>query len=140
MLLDMRERLSNQIAALKGDSLKREDSVNSMEDGTDAFERQFALTIASSEQQSLSAIDEALRRIDEGTYGVCEACGGLVERPRLKALPFVRLCIGCQSASEKGKARFRVGLGAERMDVPSDAVAEAVATASEEAGGTSNGD
>ena len=52
-------------------------------------------------------VDDALRRIDEGRYGVCEGCHQSVEKPRLKALPFVRLCIGCQSEREKGKVRHR---------------------------------
>jgi RNA polymerase-binding transcription factor DksA len=106
-LLALRERLTGQIRALKGESLMRADSVYSPEDGTDAFDRQFALSIVSSENDSVFEIDEALRRIDEGTYGVCEQCGGAIERPRLKALPFVRNCVACQSASEKNFVRFQ---------------------------------
>jgi RNA polymerase-binding protein DksA len=107
MLLGMRQQLSGQISSLKRDSLQRNDSVVSDEDGTDAFERQFALKIASSEQNSLFDIDDALRRLAQGTYGICEECACTVETPRLKALPFVRLCIKCQSETEKGRAKFR---------------------------------
>jgi RNA polymerase-binding transcription factor DksA len=106
-LLALRERLTGQIQALKGESLRRADSVYSAEDGTDAFDRQFALSIVSTENDSVFEIDEALRRIDEGTYGVCEQCNGPIERPRLKALPFVRNCVKCQSESEKVFAPFR---------------------------------
>jgi DnaK suppressor protein len=107
MLLGMRQQLSGQISALTKGSLQRHDSVVSDEDGTDAFDRQFALKIASAEQNSLFDIDDALRRLGQGTYGICEDCTCTIETPRLKALPFVRLCIKCQSESEKGRARFR---------------------------------
>lgn len=103
ILLSLRERLTGQIAALKDDSLQRFDAANTEEDGTDAFERQFALNLVSSEQDSLFEIEEALHRLDEGTYGVCLQCRKLIEGPRLKALPFVKMCVKCQSANEKGR-------------------------------------
>ena len=107
-LLAMRERLTDHVAALKNASLRRNDSVISPEDGTDVFDRQFALNLASSENESVFEIDEALRRLNDGTYGLCEECGCLIGIARLKALPFVRTCIKCQSEKEKkGPARFR---------------------------------
>ena len=106
-LLEMREQVIQQIRSLQNDSLQRHDDVNSEEDGTDTFERQFALSIASSEQDALFEIDRALERLDTGKYGICEGCGHRVERARLKALPFVRMCIACQSDAEKGKLVFR---------------------------------
>lgn len=107
MLMTMREGLSERIRSLKDESLTRRDDVNDMEDGTDAFDRQFSLNIASSENDSLFEIDHAIRRLDEGAYGVCEQCHALIEKMRLKALPFVRLCVACQSENEKGKPKFR---------------------------------
>lgn len=107
LLLSLRSQLSEQVDALTNESLTRQDSVNSPEDGTDAFDRQFSLTVASSEQDSIFEIDAALRRIDEGTYGLCEDCGDVINVPRLKALPFVRSCIGCQSVREKNRVKFR---------------------------------
>jgi DnaK suppressor protein len=107
MLLGLRERITGQITALKGDSLQRFDAANTEEDGTDAFERQFALNLVSSEQDALFEIDEALRRLEEGIYGVCLQCRKLIEGPRLKALPFVKMCVKCQSHHEKGRPGFR---------------------------------
>ena len=107
MLLRLRERLSGQISSLKSASLTRADSVYSEEDGTDAFDRQFALTLASSENESVLEIDEALRRLEEKSYGVCESCGDNIKKPRLQALPFVRKCIRCQSEEEKRHRGFR---------------------------------
>ena len=103
ILLSMREQLTGQINALKGESLTRDDAVNSEEDGTDAFERQFALDIARTENESVYEIDDALRRLDEGTYGVCEECGETINTARLSALPFTRMCIACKSEQENGK-------------------------------------
>jgi RNA polymerase-binding protein DksA len=100
-LLATRDQLSTQINSLRDDSLTRNDEVNPAEDGTDAFERQFALKLASTENDSVVAIDDALRRMEEGGYGKCETCGEQVNYARLKALPFVRLCIQCQSEEER---------------------------------------
>ncbi len=101
ILLRVRGELEQQVESLRSSSLTREDWVNSEEDGTDAFERQLALNLASTEGDSIFAIDQALKRIDEGIYGSCEECGCLIGRERLKALPFVQLCIACKSESEK---------------------------------------
>jgi RNA polymerase-binding protein DksA len=100
-LLSMREQLTGQISSLTNDSLLRHDASNTEEDGTDAYERQFALNIASSDQDAVYQIDQAMQRLDDGTYGVCEGCQGEIEEARLQALPFVRLCIQCQSEHEK---------------------------------------
>ena len=74
---------------------------------TDHPNLKFALTLVSSENNAVFEIDEALRRLEEGEYGKCEVCEGEVEKPRLKALPFVRTCIHCQSEIEKSRVRFR---------------------------------
>ncbi|MBA4387152.1 MAG: hypothetical protein C0404_04165 [Verrucomicrobia bacterium] len=106
-LIGMRQGLSDRIKSLKDESLTRRDDVNDVEDGTDAFDRQFSLNIVSTENDSVFEIDYALRRLDEGTYGVCEQCRKLIEKKRIEALPFVRLCVACQSETEKGKPKFR---------------------------------
>lgn len=106
-LLELRERIYAQISSLKKDSLTRADEVNIEEDGTDAFDRQFALNLVSSENEALIAIDNALKRVEEGSYGKCQECGGGIEKARLKALPFVENCIACQSEMEKNRPGYR---------------------------------
>ncbi len=106
ILIKMRDRLTGQITALSDESLKYIDD-SSSEDRTDDFDREFALNLMSTEQESVFEIDSALRRIKEGTYGMCDFCGCPIEKARLQALPFARMCIKCQSASERGRARFR---------------------------------
>lgn len=69
--------------------------------GSDAYDRDFALSILSQEQNSLYEIDEALKRIDDGTYGVCEVSNKAIPRARLEALPFTRFTVECQAELEK---------------------------------------
>lgn len=106
-LIRLRDQLAGQVSALKDESLRREDAMDLAEDGTDAFDRQFALNLAGAEQDSIFEIDEALRRLDNGTYGMCEGCTGAVGFTRLNALPFARTCVYCQSELEKSKPKFR---------------------------------
>jgi len=70
--------------------------------GTDTFDREFALTVASSEQDVLYRIDQALRRMEEKQYGLCESCGRAIKLARLKAMPWARLCLPCKQKEEKG--------------------------------------
>ena len=103
--------------ALAGDNLKRSPieasgdisahSTHMADQGTDNFDRELALNLASSRQESLYDIEDAIRRIDEGTYGACETCGGAIELPRLKALPFAKKCMSCQNAAERGRTKYR---------------------------------
>lgn len=72
---------------------------------TDNFDREFTLGLASNEQQALNMIDAALRKIDDGTYGVCENCKKPITQKRLMALPHAPLCIKCQELEEKQSRR-----------------------------------
>lgn len=102
-LMALRDRLTGQVARMRQDSLTRDDEVNPEEDGTDAFDRLFALERAGNDQNIIFTIDEAIGAIDAGKYGVCEGCGKLIEKPRLRALPFAKNCIHCQSEVERGR-------------------------------------
>jgi DnaK suppressor protein len=74
--------------------------------GSDAYDRDFALSLLSQEQDSLYEIDEALKRIENGTYGTCEMSGKSIPHPRLEALPFTRYTVECQAELEK-RNRFQ---------------------------------
>ena len=103
--------------ALAGDNLKRSPieasgdisahSTHMADQGTDNFDRELALNLASSRQESLYDIEDAIRRVDDGSYGACESCGKAIERPRLKALPFAKKCMSCQNAAERGRTKYR---------------------------------
>jgi RNA polymerase-binding protein DksA len=68
---------------------------------TDTYDREFSLGLASNERQLLYEIDEALKRIEEGSFGICEGCRLPISITRLKAIPYTRLCLKCQEAKEK---------------------------------------
>ena len=68
---------------------------------TDNFAREFNLDLASNEQQLLNRIDDALKRITEGTFGNCENCNVPIGMERLKAVPYALLCIKCKEEEEK---------------------------------------
>jgi RNA polymerase-binding transcription factor DksA len=76
--------------------------------GSDAYDRDFALSLLSQERDSLFEIDAALKKIDEGNYGLCEMSGRPIPHARLEALPFARYTIECQSELEKTNRLHRV--------------------------------
>ena len=76
--------------------------------GSDAYDRDFALSLLSQEQDSLYEIDEALKRIETGAYGVCEMSGKPILHARLEALPFTRYTVECQAEIEKKNRYSRV--------------------------------
>ena len=69
--------------------------------GSDAYDRDFALSMLSKEQGSLYEIDEALKRIEDGNYGICDLCEKPIKHDRLEALPFTRYTVDCQAELEK---------------------------------------
>lgn len=73
--------------------------------GTDAMNREMAFMHASKSGRLIYHIDEALRRIEDGSYGKCHTCGKPINPERLKAVPHARFCIECKSAEESGKKR-----------------------------------
>lgn len=111
------ELIQNNLNSLASDNLKRSPvestgdisshSTHMADHGTDNFDRELALNLASSRQESIYDVEDAIRRLDEGTYGACEMCGKAIERPRLKALPFAKKCLACQSAAERGRTKYR---------------------------------
>jgi DnaK suppressor protein len=76
--------------------------------GSDAYDRDFALSLLSQEQDALYEIDEALKRIELGTYGKCEMSGKSIPRARLEAIPFARFTVECQSQLERQNKASRV--------------------------------
>ena len=102
-LLAMRDRIINQAGSMRNAALQRTDETNTEEDGTDAFMRLQTLEQVSSQQQLVTNINESLRALVDGTYGVCETCGQLINKERLSFLPFVKNCILCQSEMERQK-------------------------------------
>ena len=117
LLLKLRDRVIDEISFLANDNLNRsaKDSSGDLssysfhmaDQGTDNFDREFAASLLNNEHDVLYEIEEALRRIEQGTYGICEMSEKPIERERLKVIPFARYCVAVQSEMERGKPRFR---------------------------------
>ncbi len=78
---------------------------------TDSYDRDCALALLSSTQNALYEVDQALKRIKDGTYGQCELTHKAIEEERLKAIPWTRYCIAAQAEIEARKGAPRVQLG-----------------------------
>lgn len=76
--------------------------------GSDAYDRDFALSLLSQEQDSLYEINQALKRLETGSYGICEMSGKSIPHARLEALPFTRYTVECQADIEKRNRFSRV--------------------------------
>ncbi|MEA2685132.1 MAG: DnaK suppressor protein [Actinomycetota bacterium] len=73
--------------------------------GTETFEREKDISIIERLEAELADVEYALRRLDDGTYGTCEACGRPIDEARLEAMPAARLCLNDQAVAER-QARF----------------------------------
>ena len=69
--------------------------------GSKTFEREHQLSLANNSRELLAQVHRALGRLDDGTYGVCESCGGPVGKARLQAFPRATLCVACKSREER---------------------------------------
>ena len=107
----LRQRLQNQrdeiLNMYKQDLRAGQESAD---DGTEdivdrannAYNRELMFSLSDTERNTLLLIENALRRMDEGTYGRCSNCGQNIALPRLEALPWARFCVDCQELAEKG--------------------------------------
>lgn len=112
-LLDLRERLLNQMSGLAKESAEQlaSYSLHMADSGTDNFDRDFALSLLSSDQDAIYEIEEALKRIERNTYGVCELTGKPIPKARLEAIPWTRFTVEAQAQLEKEGALRQRRLG-----------------------------
>lgn len=102
-LLDARATALNGVNAMKATGFNEADDHEADGgDGTNQTLRLQALGQVGNINRTIQQIDEALHRIEDGTYGVCTSCGQLIRKPRLLNQPFVLTCMECQSAMERG--------------------------------------
>ena len=101
LLLEQRRRAIEDVATDRAAGLAGDDGVEDVGDQSESdLERSTAFELASRESQLLEDIDEALRRIDEGTFGQCRRCGKPIDEERLKAMPTAKYDAACQAAIE----------------------------------------
>jgi len=72
---------------------------------TEAYDQEMSFAMSDAGRRNLRDIVEALRRIKDGTYGICERCSNPIDETRLEVVPHARMCISCQEAAEKEGAR-----------------------------------
>ncbi|HYM70494.1 MAG TPA: TraR/DksA C4-type zinc finger protein [bacterium] len=117
LLLEERRRLRQELSEMeehhtKNNEEKHAADVSGYDDdlvdvATETFEREKGLTLESSVQGLLEMVEEALRRVRNGTYGVCDGCGRPIDAKRLKAIPYARLCIKCKEREERLRSLAR---------------------------------
>jgi DnaK suppressor protein len=85
----------------EGREHQKDDGMDTYDLASDARDQEISVILTDRVREKLGAIDEALGRMDDGSYGVCEECGLDIAEGRLLALPFTRLCVSCQSDRER---------------------------------------
>jgi RNA polymerase-binding protein DksA len=107
MLLAKRNEILGNVTSMESETLRRGSDLSNLpihmaDLGTDNSEIENIIGLMSSERKMLSEIDDALGRIEEGTYGICEGNGEPIQKPRLNAIPWARYCVPCATLLEKG--------------------------------------
>ncbi len=106
----LRIKVGGDISGLSEDTLKQSQkdaagdisgyTFHMADVATDAYEREFSLGLVSNERQLFHELNDALKKIQDGIFGVCEDCSELITKTRLKAVPYARLCLKCQEKKE----------------------------------------
>ena len=104
LLEQRRHRLSSDLTLMQDEALKvtgQDNSADSVADaGTDNYEQDFTLGLIESEEALAREVDEALVRLEQAAFGVCETCETPIPLARLEILPFPRYCVECQQKRE----------------------------------------
>ena len=111
IILKRKDEILDEIKHISEDTLKKSQKEASgdisgytyhMADvATDNYDREFSLGLASNGRRIFYELDDALKKIEDGTFGICEDCKSLIAKNRLKAVPYARLCVKCQEKREK---------------------------------------
>jgi DnaK suppressor protein len=108
-LLSLRARLRGDVSTMADVALRKAGMqggdtsampIHMAELGSDNFEQEFTLSLMQTEEDTLTLIEQALQRIEEGHYGQCVECDGAIPKTRLNALPFTPMCIRCAEKIE----------------------------------------
>jgi RNA polymerase-binding transcription factor DksA len=113
-LIELREQLRKQMSGLAKESAQEMAgySLHMADSGTDNFDRDFALSLLSSDQDAIYEIEEALKRIEKNTYGICELTAKPIPKARLEAIPWTRFTVQAQAQLEREGALRQRRLGA----------------------------
>ena len=112
LLMKVRESINGDINHIAKDNLKSQKessgdlsgySFHMADMASDSYDRELSLNIASEEQEVIYEIDDALKRMEEGKFGLCVSCDKKIPQKRLNAVPYAKYCIQCKSKEEKEK-------------------------------------
>jgi len=113
MLLKEKERITGEIQHINKDTLNRSQrdasgdisgyTYHMADVATDSYDREFSLGLANNEREILYEVNEALKKVEDGSYGNCLECAKPITKKRLKAVPYTKFCIKCQSILETNK-------------------------------------
>lgn len=112
-LVELRDAYLNSIEGVASETIRNENGdasafgMHQADAGSDAYDRDFALSLLGKEQDALYEINEALKRIETGTYGVCEGTGSKIPEERLEAMPFARFSVAYQEKIERSQMSGR---------------------------------
>jgi DnaK suppressor protein len=111
-LLQLRARVRGDVSAMADAALKKTRSeangdlssmpIHMADIGSDNFEQEFTLSLMQNDEETLSMIEAALERIEDGVYGRCQECGGIVPKTRLNAIPYTPFCVKCATKIQGG--------------------------------------
>lgn len=105
VLLDILRQLGAKVERMEEAVLLSDDGASldeSEEFGSEGYSRDFQLGLIENEDEIMQLVQEALDRIEGGTFGSCESCDALIPERRLQVVPYAKFCVKCQSAAEEG--------------------------------------
>lgn len=108
LLLAKRNEILDNVTSMEDETLRKQRSdlsnmpIHMADIGTDNFDQEFTLGLMDSERKLMKEIDDALQRIEDGTYGICEGSDKPIPKARLEAIPWARYCVEYASLLEKG--------------------------------------
>jgi DnaK suppressor protein len=126
MLLEKRSEILQNVASMEDETLRRQRSdlsnmpFHMADAGTNSYEIENTLGLMDNERKLVEEIDDALTRIENGTYGICQVGGERISKERLQAIPWARYCVVCASQVEKGMARQTQSLNMADYDYQPD--------------------
>lgn len=102
MLAQQRQRLRSVFHATQVQMAEKEGDLPDVSDrASEGFEDEISMGLMAIEAAQLEDIEAAIKRIDDGTYGLCESCGKAIPKKRLEILPFARFCLSCRGEVER---------------------------------------
>ena len=126
MLLEKSKEILGDVTIMENGTLRGQNGdlsntpIHMADSGTDNFDQELNLDLMESERKILREIDDALNRIEDGTYGICEGIGKPIPKARLEAIPWAKYCVEYANMLEKGLAGDKSGVTDTNYDYEDD--------------------